>query len=232
MVAAQFESVGADATADLNKVLSMNGVEAVSYDDMFTSGAEIQVLDGSSYKYYYYINDALDENDNDVEGDVWADADGYVVTEADVLALGDGFWFHVRGSIANASITVAGQVSDATEMTKEIVGDASAKGVFNMIANPYPIATDLASVKTTGLVAVGYDDMFATGNEIQVLDGISYKYYYYINDALDENDNDVEGDVWADGDGYIVSEADLIPAGQSFWVRGRQNGSMTFSIAK
>ena len=96
MIAVQFEDVGGDATADLNKVLGMNNIAACGFDDCGKDGAEIQVLEGDAYKHYFYINDAWDADDNPVTGDVWADSDGYVVTDADLIAPGASFWMNAR----------------------------------------------------------------------------------------------------------------------------------------
>ena len=232
MIAVQFEDVGGDATADLNKVLGMNNIAACGFDDCGKDGAEIQVLEGDAYKHYFFINDAWDADDNPVTGDVWADSDGYVVTEADLLELGDGFWFIARGqsASASASLSVNGQVSAATELGKDFVG--TAEGFFSIKANPFPVATDLGTVKNEGIVAVGFDDSAKIGNEIQVLVGDAYKHYFYINDAWDADDNPVTGDVWADSDGYVVTDADLIAPGASFWMNARQNGKMTFTLGK
>ena len=232
MIGVQFENVGGDATADLNKVLGLKNIAACGFDDRLTDGAEIQVRVGNVYNYYYYINDAWDADDNPVDGDVWADADGYVITENDLLQLGDGFWFNARGKSAGtgASLTVNGEVSSATELGKDFVGTSD--GYFSIKANPFPVATDLNTVKNEGLVAVGYDNRLTTGNEIQVRIGNVYNYYYYINDAWDADDNPVDGDVWANADGYIVTDADLIAPGASFWMHARQNGKLIFSLTK
>ena len=229
MVAAQFENVGEDAVADFNKVISLKNIKAVSIDDAVKSGAEIQVRVGSKYNHYYYINDAWDEHDEEVAGDVWADGEGYIITEADLLALGDGFWFVAHGDSASAgaSITVNGEVSSANELSKDVAG--TTEGWFSIVANPFPMGTDLNKITTTGLTAVSIDDAVKSGNEIQVRYGSKYNHYYYINDAWDEHDEEVPGDVWADGEGYIVTDADIIAAGSSFWVNGRQNGKLIFT---
>ena len=96
MVGVQFENVGGDATADLNNVLGLKNIAACGFDNRLTDGAEIQVRVGNVYNYYYYINDAWDAEDNPVTGDVWADGDGYVVTDADLIAPGASFWMHAR----------------------------------------------------------------------------------------------------------------------------------------
>lgn len=232
MVGTQFENISGDGVADMNQIIKMSGVKACLYEDVDTLGAEIMVRVGEGYKFYYFINDAYDADDNEVAGDVWADMDGYVVDSDDLLALGDGFWFHARGAAveSGATITVAGQVASATEITKDL--DGATAGIYSIIANPFPVGTDLGKVVTSGLSAVLYEDVDASGNTIMVREGEGYKFYYYINDAYDADDNEVVGDVWTDMDGYIVDADDVIAPGKSFWILARQNGSITFSITK
>lgn len=229
MVGIQFENVGADAMADFNQILKLTGVDACAFDDRVELGAEIMVREGEVYKSYFYINDAWDADDNEVEGNVWADGEGYVVTDADLQSLGDGFWFRTPAKIdADSSITVAGQVSSVSEMAKEFLGTAA--GYYSIIANPFPVATNLGNVKTSGIEACAFDNRVEQGSEIMVRQGEVYKSYFFINDAWDADDNEVEGDVWADGEGYVVTEADAIPAGSSFWIVARKNGSLTFTL--
>ena len=228
MVAAQFENVGEDAVADLNKIISMSNVSATDYNDMINSAPSIMVRVGENYKFYYYINDAYDGNDP-VDGNVWADDIGNLITSADLLALGDGFWFRVPAASCgeSASITVAGQVSSASELDKTFTG--SATGYYSIIGNPYPTSTDLSKVTSTGLTAVSYEDMINEGNSIMVREGNRYKFYYFINDALD-GENLVDGDVWADDIGNLVTDSDKIASGKAFWIKAMQSGKLTFKM--
>ena len=230
MVAAQFEDVGSDSAADLNKVFNMTNLKASDYDHQGTKAPCIMLRVGSGYKFLYYINDAFDADDNPVAGDVWAD-DGYVLTAEQALALGDGFWFLAPEDAfdGEASISVAGQVSSATELGKNFNG--SAEGYYSIVANTFPTATDLRDVKTTGLMATDYDHQGSSGNAVMVRIGSGYKFLYYINDAYDADDNPVTGDVWAD-DGYVVTEDNIIAPGNAFWIMARQNGMFTFSLVK
>ena len=225
-VALQFEGIGKDGVARLDQVFSCTGVTAATYDTM-TTGATIMFWNGSNYEYYYYINDAYDQNDNPVDGDVWTDAGGYTLTDADLRAIGDGFWLRIPsgGCTSGASITVAGQVSEASSADVDIAG--SAAGALTLASNPFPTATDLSKVTTTGLTASTYDTM-TSGATIMFWNGSSYDYYYYINDAYDANDNPVDGDVWTDAGGYTLT-APVADAGKSFWMRAYQNGTLTFT---
>ena len=232
LIGTQFQGVGADAQIEMSKLLTLQGVKAVGFDDMIEQGAEILVLSGVNYKHYYLINDAFDADDNPVEGAVWADLDGYVITPEDVFSLGQGFWLKIPSAVCGEAptVTVAGEVTPAADYSINVAGNAD--GSYAIISNPYPVDADLSLITVTGLTAVGFDDMIDAGNEVLVLSGVNYKHYYWINDAFDSNDDPVEGEVWADLDGYVVTDADKISVGESFWFRARQNGSLKFSLAK
>ena len=57
MVGVQFENATTGAANTFNSLLKMQGISACSYDDMYTEGAEIQILVDGAYKKYYFIND-------------------------------------------------------------------------------------------------------------------------------------------------------------------------------
>lgn len=232
LIGTQFQGVGADAQIEMSKLLVLSNIQSVGFDDMIEQGAEILVFDGVGYNHYYYINDAYDSSDNPVEGEYWADIDGYMVTASDVFTLGQGFWLKVPAAACgeNPGVTAAGEVTSASDYQLELVG--SSDGAYSILSNPYPVEAALADITTTGLTAVGFDDMLDIGNELMIYDGVGYNHYYYINDAYDSNDNPVDGEVWADIDGYEVTDSDKIPVGESFWFRARQNGSLKFSLKK
>ena len=225
MVGVQFENATTGAANTFNSLLKMQGISACSYDDMYTEGAEIQILVDGAYKKYYFINDAYDSNENAVDADVWADEDGYVITDADALELGNGFWFRALKCESGAMLNAAGQVSADSSVTLSFPGGKS----FAIIAPPFPKAVSLGDVTTTGASAVAYDEMYDSGAEIQVYVNGGYNKYYYINDAYDSSENEVNGDVWADEDGYLV-EDDMIQVGTSIWIRSPNAGTITFNL--
>ncbi len=227
MIAVQFQKSGTTTKGKvkLNDLISMKGIEAVCYDEMFANGAQIQVpLPDGGYKFFYYINDALNKDGSEYVGDVWADGVGEVAPEEEIQALGAGFWFKAPVISENASITVKGEI--LSDISKAV---SFTKDNFQIIANPFPSAISLKDIKTSGLTAVGYDDMFALGAQIQVMqpDG-GYKFFYYINDALNKDGSDYVGNVWADGVGE-VTEGNDVPAGQSFWIKAFTDGTLEFT---
>ena len=196
-----FTSVGEDVVC-IQDVITPVGVEACSDADSSTDAAQLQVWTGSGYKLYYYINDGFDDDNDDLTG--WADAGEIVYTK---YAPGTGFWFRYPKAAAN--YTLPGQVSDAESISKNVY-----KGKFNMVGNPYPTLLNLKKVTTTAK-AVSDAESGSKGVQLQVWTGSGYKLYYYINDAFDDDNDDLTG--WADS-GELVGEVGL-DATYGFWVR-------------
>ena len=232
MVAVQFSDVGAADVAGFNNFFSTTcepGEYGAGTDPSMGDAPQIQVLDASGLGYtkYYYISDAYDSNDNPVSGNCWANQDGYIVTAADLQALGKGFWFK---AMANGTVTCSGQVSATSEIGRTVTANQ-----FNIVANAYPVALGFNDAESTnftpGEYGAGTDPSMGDAPQIQVLDasGLGYTKYYYISDAYDSNDNPVSGNCWANQDGYIVTGTQ-VPVGQSFWVKSASAGTFTFSL--
>ena len=221
LIGVQFEKIGQDGVAGLNDVLIMKGIEPVAYDNMFTDAARIDVLVGNAYQQYFYINDADDGTESyNLTG--WADGAGNLISTAD-LAIGDGFWFHAPTVSAGATLTVAGQVTESTEITLNVPSG----NAFVIRANPFPLAVNLKDVATSGITAVAYDNMFTDAARIDVLVGNAYQQYFYINDADDGTESyNITG--WSDGAGNAV-DANVIEVGASFWINSPAAGTLTFT---
>ena len=232
MVAVQFSDVGAADVANFNNFFATTcapGEYGDGEDASMNNAPQIQVLDASGLGYtkYYFISDAYDAEDNPVDGNCWASQDGYIVTDADVLALGKGFWFK---AMAAGTITCSGQVSATSDLGSTVTADQ-----FNIVANAYPVALNLNAAESTnftpGEYGDGEDASMNNAPQVQILDasGLGYTKYYYINDAYDAEDNPVSGNCWASQDGYIATGTQ-IPVGQSFWVKSASAGTFTFSL--
>ncbi len=221
LIGVQFEKVGQDGVAGLNDVLIMNGIEPVAFDNMLTDAARIDVLVGNGYQQYFYINDADDGTEVfNLTG--WADGAGNLISTAD-LALGDGFWFHAPTVSAGATLTVAGQVTESTEITLNVPSGKA----FAIRANPFPLAVNLKDITTSGITAVAFDNMLTDAARIDVLVGNGYQQYFYINDADDGSETfDKLG--WADGAGNLI-DSNVIDVGASFWINSPAAGTLTFT---
>ncbi len=219
----QFEEVGNGTGAiSLNDLVTMSGIEAVGFDDMYTDAAQIQVRNGNSYDLYYYISDAYDAEGDEVTG--WADANGDLAEDG--INIGKGFWFKAPAASINgtASLTLKGQVSGAA------TGSVSfSANTFALAANPFPVATDLATITATGIQPSTYDNMEKNAAQIQVRNAANTGYvaYYYISDAYDSGGDEVTG--WADANGDLA-EGDAIPVGAGIWVKSPTAGTITFSL--
>ena len=188
MVGVQFSDIGADTGLTLDKLLTGN----------FPYGTQIQVLksSGSGYDTYTYLEEAYDGVlDDFVPG--WADIQDDLATVT--LVTGQAFWLKAP-SVSAASL--AGEVL-ATDKAVNVSAT-----LFNMIANPYPVATSLNETSWTGLTY---------GDQIQVLksSGSGYDTYTYLEEAFDSVlDDFVPG--WADIQDDMVTLP--IPSGQGFWI--------------
>ena len=233
MVGVQFADVSAKAdVANFNNFFATTcapGEYGAGTDPSMGNAPQIQVLDasGRGYTMYYYISDAYDADENQIEGNCWANQDGYIVTDSDFQALGKGFWFK---AMADGTITCAGQVTSKSDLERPVTANQ-----FNIVANTYPTALALNSAKTTdfapGEYGVGTDPSMGNAPQIQVLDasGRGYTMYYYISDAYDADDQPVDGNCWVNQDGYMATGTQ-VPAGQSFWVKSESAGTFTFSL--
>ena len=219
-----FVGIGDSDAVALDKILAMNGVEAVEYNDALDGlGAEFQVRDElGGYTSYYYISDADDGTERyDLVG--WADGDGYILNGSLKLKGGTGVWLRLASS-TGVSFTFAGQVEDADTITTDFVNG------WTIMASPFPVKLNLGNVVTTGVNAVEYNDgLDGLGAELQIRDALGgYTSYYYISDADDGTERyDLVG--WADGDGYIVDEG-VVPIASAFWLKSDKAGKLTFSL--
>ena len=221
-VSPSFLTVGTD-TVRIKDIVAPIGVEPCSYDVQESEGAELQVWNGGGYDLYYYINDAFDDDNDDLTG--WANEQE--ITDA-TIAPGSGFWYRCHKKASN--FTLSGEVSDAATITKDVY-----KNKFNMVGNPYPTLLDLKKV-TTNIAPCSYDEQESKGVELQVWNGGGYDLYYYINDAFDDDNDDLTG--WAN-EQEILSTPATSDVTYGFWVRMHDKdnptdktkaGTITFSL--
>ena len=232
MVAVQFADVNAVDIADFNNFFATTctaGEYGDGTDPSMSNAPQIQVLqsNGLGYDKYFYISDAYDSSDNPVEGNCWADENGYIATADDMLTLSRGFWFKAMSA---GTVTCSGQVSATAT-----IGNTVTANQFNIVGNPYPVALDLNGAKSENFVAGAYGDgtdpSMSAAPQIQVLqsNGLGYDKYFYISDAYDSTDNPVAGNCWADENGYITIGTQ-VPVGQAFWVKSASAGTFTFGL--
>ena len=233
MVGVQFADVSAKAdVANFNNFFATTcapGEYGDGNDASMNNAPQIQVLNASGIGYtkYYYINDAVDAEENPVPGNCWANQDGFIATNSDALDLAKGFWFK---SMTDGTVNCSGQVSATGDRGRTIIADQ-----FNIVANAYPVALSLNSAESTdftpGEYGDGNDASMNNAPQIQVLNasGVGYTKYYYISDAVDAEENPVSGNCWVNQDGYMATGTQ-VPVGQSFWVKSASAGTFTFSL--
>ncbi len=169
------------------------------------------------YKDLYYTQNAWDDDLGYTEG--WADADGFLVTTANMLS-GYGVWL-VAGT-NDLVVTINGEVKGVASDT------ISAATGYNMLKLPFPVALNAADAKInwnlTSLAVAAWDaneelmsNWTASAPALKIPLGTvdqMYKDLFYCSNAWDDDLGYTEG--WADSDGFLVTNA-VIPEGQSFW---------------
>ena len=242
MIGAQFQGItGANLEVELPTLLSMDlkpgTVGDGESDPTYNNAPMIQVLnaDGLSYTFYYYVDDAGVTGDDDDPWNKtgWIDGGTYCLTH-DKINLAKGFWFY---TYEKGNVNCAGQVCAVDTYEKDI-----SKGVWQIVANPYPIALGLNDITTSGFTpgTVGDGESDPTYNNapmIQVLnaDGLSYTFYYYVDDAGVTGDDDDPWNKtgWIDGGTYCLCSGKQVPVGQAFWIDSAASaGKFTLDITK
>ena len=224
LLGAQFQTTSAQSF-DLQTFIT-GDFAAVDFDDadewLFTS-PRILIYDvaTSEYSDYYYQTDAQGTGSSD---DGWVNG-AAEYAENVTIAPGSALWFICPN--ANCSVTFSGQVIGTAGSDIDITG-----GTFNMIANPFPVATTLngGSFTMTGIDAVEFDDAdewLFTSPRILIYDAANAEYadYYYQTDAEGTGSSD---DGWVNGAAEFA-EGVTIPAGDAFWFWSSSNGKITFN---
>ena len=221
MIGAQFTKVGAQ-NIPIGDLIQGDFAPA-TYSKRLTEAPQIQILNaaGTGYTTYYYLSDAEDDEENEVLG--WADGVGDLVTTIN-LNPGDAVWFK---AITATNLKLKGEVISGN--TKAITVTTTKADQFSMIANPFPTTLDINDITWSGLTPSTYSKRLTEAPQIQVLNaaGTGYTTYYYINDAEDENEDEVTG--WADGVGDLAETA--IGVGKGFWLKLPTAGTVTATFA-
>lgn len=247
MLAVQFEKTGENAQIDLNDYIKPSTVGTFNWDDGSPDpdypAPTIRVLKstGAGYNIYYYINNCYEteESEEMMVGNYWANSDGFKASELDIQAIGDGFLY--RAATMGESLTVNGQVHDALSITKT-VNKANINKVF---ANSQPTALCLeGNVIPPATIPAGVFDWDEGSPDpehpapsIRVLKstGAGYETYYFINNCYENEEamDTMEGDHWADSDGFLCTyqKPTHVPALQSFYFRS-VNGTGNLTIKK
>ena len=225
MIGIQFCNCGTESDIAINDIVP-SGVEPGCWEesgDWRSSAPQLQVWNGVSYTFFYYISNAyIEETDSEATG--WANSRGDFIT--DTLAPGQAAWF--KAATGDSTVTTKGQVVSGE--SKVITCQANK---LTMVANPYPLAfglNDSALVNYNGQAGTWSEsgDWRSDAPQMQVWDGNTYTFFYYIDNAyVEETDGEATG--WANSRGDLATES--INVGSGFWINPLSNDfSLTFKF--
>lgn len=215
MIATQFKGIGqVTDVIPVNQLCTVKGIDATTFSTR-NDGAQIQVYNGVGYTIYYYISDA-----RNATGPCWTSSNR-ALADTVTIPLGTAFWLKTPATVgADASITVAGEVkTDATTVTTPVGASE-----WTQVANPFPTDLTLGMITTTGLTAQPFANR-NSGAQIQVYNGVGYTIYYYISDA-----RNATGPCWTTSNRAAADTTVVATAGQGFWVKSSEAGSLTFTL--
>ena len=217
-----FESV--KGGMKINDLLSGFTPVEIDWDnptEFYTTAAQLQIWNGSSYDFAYYVSNAWYDNGTE-EGaykEGWCDGDGLLRTDYEFTP-GGAYW--VKNVPDSKSLTVAGAIKSAAYVS------FSCPNKFMLAGNAYPVAitlntgTEMTSEDITP-VAIDWDDptaFYTTATQMQIWNGSTYDFAYYVSNAWFDNGTE-EGDYtegWCDGDG-LLRVGYSIPVGNGFWIK-------------
>ncbi len=139
------------------------------------------------------------------------------------MPVGAGVWIKAEKA---GSITISGQVVNS-DMTVSLVQG------FNLVANPYPQAVDVAKFGTLDSTFAGYDSDYSYATEMRVWDPARQSYVYYGwsgTSGTDIDDDPSYDNQWLDSATEITTET--IPFGAAVWIKAEKAGTITFSAPK
>ena len=208
IVGSQFLNVGAD-TKDIQELVASD-TDMVGLDANLNFQTELRVWSGTGYDIYGWDS----EGDPEVAGSDHKWVNGDLQVMAFDIPVGEAVWIK---SPAAASITLSGEVPEGTTQSQEI------KVGFNLIANPFPVATSVQDIQLSDEIP-GLDENLNFQTELRVWSGTGYDIYGWDS----EGDPEVAGSdhKWVNGDLQVVDVT--IPMGQGFWIKSTTAGTVTF----
>lgn len=197
LIAAQFQDTTGTSVDLQDFIKSSDMAGSADFDD--ETAPNLKIWNGNNYDdYFFWAEDYFGEEN------VWCDG-GMKVDDVSV-DIGNGAFLKVKNA---CTITVAGQVAAAATLKVPLTA-----GVFNLIANPYPIAFDINGTAwdcKTALPA-GTQQEDETSPNIKIWNGSSYEdYYFWAEDYFGEEN------VWCDSG--MKAENVVIQPLHGFWLK-------------
>ena len=212
MLAPQFETIGAEATATANllSIMTVEGVTAETWANR-SNASQIQVYTPSTglYTIYYYTTN---------QGTTGWRRNPTAATEIPV-PYGSGVWMKIVTAQEGASVKLLGQVSSTTSFTVNV----GAEGTWQILSHPLPVAITQGNISTSGLTAETWANR-ANASQIQVFNPSTglYTIFYYTSGN--------GGTFWRRSPAAPASTEEICPVGQAVWVKALSSGSITFTL--
>ena len=212
MLAPQFETIGAEATATANllSIMTVEGITAETWANR-ANASQIQVYNpsASGYTIYYYTTN---------QGTTGWRRNPTAATEIPV-PYGSGVWLKVVTAEEGASVKLLGQVSGTTSFTVNV----GAEGTWQILSHPLPVAITQGNISTSGLTAETWANR-NSASQIQVFnpEANGYTIYYYTSGT--------GGTFWRRSPAAPAETDVICPVGQAVWVKAVSSGSVTFTL--
>ncbi len=212
MLAPQFETIGAEATATANllSIMTVEGITAETWANR-NSASQIQVFNpaNSAYTVYYYTTN---------QGATGWRRNPTVATDIPV-PYGAGVWLEVVTAEEGANVNLLGQVSTTTSFTVSV----GQEGTWQILSHPLPVAITQGNISTSGVTAETWANR-ANASQIQVFnpETSSYTVFYYTSGT--------GGTFWRRTPAAPAATDVICPVGQAVWVKAVSAGSVTFTF--
>ena len=226
MVGVPFQQVGTENAASV-QYLKASGIAGFDWD-AFDGGDKLMIWDPTQQGYpttLIYTGDTQTSTmvDMGVPAGVWFDMDTFAPADME-LANGSAVW--IVGSTAPGTVTLSGEVPTNAAPVQLVAG-------FNMVANPYPKATDVNDLFTvSGLTGFNWDTFESGGDTLLIWDPAQQGYpteFIYTGDTQTEAmvGMGIPAGVWFDMATFAPAVQE-IPVGGAFWIVSENGGTLTF----
>ena len=215
-----------DGSMQINKLISgLTPVEidwAGDYTAYQTLAPQLQIWNGSTYDFAYYVSNAWYDNGtaDGAYGEGWCDGDGLLRTDYEFTP-GGAYW--VKNVPDSKSLQVSGAIKSADSVT------FACPTSFMLAGNAYPVAINLNSgtqMTSSDITPVeidwagDYTAYQALATQMQIWNGSTYDFAYYVSNAWYDNGtaDGAYAEGWCDGDG-LLRTGYSIPSGNGFWIK-------------
>ena len=227
MVGVPFQQVGTENTVSVQDIKA-SGLTGFNWDTFESGGDTLLIWDPTQQMYpteFIYTGDTETEamTGMGIPAGVWFDMATFAPADLDVEN-GSAVWIVSEG--ANGVVTLSGEVPTNAVPVQLVTG-------FNMVANPYPKATDVNDIFTvSGLTGFNWDTFESGGDTLLIWDPAQQMYpteFIYTGDTQTEAmaGMGIPAGVWFDMATFAPAVQE-IPVGGAFWIVTANGGTLTF----